>query len=182
MGLIKVEHLATQPLQELRLVGRVGGQADHGHLFPPVEHAVAGGAVAHAGAQQLGLSRILGPAGYAGGQNHRPGLGHVGADAEIEGRPHGHDAQHLSGTDFGARLLRVGQKGLQHFAAGHARHAQVVIHPLGLVKCALLRGICNHQHGFVSGSGVDGGAQSRRSAAHHRDVVHGFPLLSVVFL
>ena len=83
----KVSHLTAQVFQEVGLLRRIGAAADHGHGLAPVEHPVAGGAVAHAPAQILGFPRKFFLPHHAGGQDQGPGGEDLAAHADLKAVP-----------------------------------------------------------------------------------------------
>ena len=83
----KVGHLTAQVFQEVGLLRRIGTAADHGHGLAPVEHPVAGGAVAHTPAQILSFPRKFFLPHHAGGQDQGPGGEDLAAHADLKAVP-----------------------------------------------------------------------------------------------
>ncbi|CAN3974647.1 putative HTH-type transcriptional regulator yvdT, partial [Dysosmobacter welbionis] len=165
LGAVEIGHGAADFLEKLRLLPGGVGVSHHRHRLAPVEHPVAGGAVADAPAQKLRLAGKLLPAGHARRQHHSPGVVHIRPHADIPGVRHLHGVQHLARQKLHPRLLRVAAHGGQHLRAGQAGQAQVVVHLLRPPERIFLQGIRDHQGAAPPCPDVDGRGQPRGAAA-----------------
>ena len=165
---------ASQLTQVVGLVGSVGGFAHHCDLPAPVEHPVAGSAVAHSRAQPLRLARVLLRPHHAGGQHHGAGLLHLAADAQIVCAAHGQEIQHPAVPPLHPHLSGVGAEALQQFGTGHIVKTQIVVDAAGLEEGIVPVVPADHQYRLVARPGLDGGGQARWAAADHRDIVHWY--------
>ena len=147
---VEVLHLAADAAQVFGLLGRVGREPDDGHALATVEHAVAGGAVAHAAAEVLGLTGIgLGP-GQAARYDEGAALHEVGADAHAEYAAHVSSSQGAAAREFDAGRLCVPGKGLDQLRAGGGREAGVVVHKLRAVERRILHRGAYYQRGLAA--------------------------------
>ena len=156
------------------LMGGVGGPANHHDLLVPIEHPVAGGAVAHPRAQVLRLTGELSRLHHAGGQHHGTGLLHLAAHGQVKFRPHGQDVQHPAVSALHAHLTGVCLEPLQQLRPRDAEKAQVVVNAAGLVQGVVPGVAADDHHRLAPGPGLHRGGQARRAAAYDRDVVHWY--------
>ena len=171
-----IDHLTAQLLQVGGLSGGLLAAAHYNHRPAPVEHAVAGGAVAHAPAQVLHLPGIFGLAHHPGGQDEGAALVDLAAHRQVEALP-GHEGDHLAGDQAGSGLLRVAGEPLHQLRPGHGGQSQVVVHTLRPGQRAVLPAVAHHQDALVPAPGGHRGGQSRRAAAQDDNIVaHWFHL------
>ena len=95
-------------MEKVGLLCGVCAEAHHGYLLVPIEHSVAGGAVAHAPAQEPGLPRIFLAPYHAGRQHHRSGLLHVAVNPHVEFAAGRHDIQNTALFKDRPRFFGVG--------------------------------------------------------------------------
>ncbi len=170
-GFPKVDHPAADLLQKRRLFLRGRAPAQDGHLFAAVQHPVAGGAVAHAPAQQLCLPRKLFSPGHARRQHDGLRLGHGVPDADVPIFSGAQGAESPPLLKIRSGGLGVAAKSRQQLRPGFAGEAQIVVYPLRLPERIFLQRVGNHQYGFPPGPDVLGRRQSRRAAAHYQHVI-----------
>ena len=168
---MEVGYRAADALEEVGLLAGRVGKAQHRHGPAPVEHAVAGGAVADAPAQELLLAGELLPPCYAAGEDHCPGVVHVRAYAHIPVIHHVRGIQGPAGEELHTGGLRLGPHIREHLSAAHRAHAQVVVHPLCPPEGIFLRGIGDHQHAAAPGAYVQRRGKSRRTAADDQNII-----------
>ena len=102
------------------------------HRYPlsPVEHAVAGGAIADAAPQQLLFAGKKHRPGRAHAQYHGFGFQHVVFRQQQEAFPIGHDLADQRAFFFRAQRQRLLPEALQQFLPGYLRQAGIIIDPL----------------------------------------------------
>ena len=171
LRLVEVHHLTADALQEVRLLPRRGGPAQHGDPLPPVEHPVAGGAVAHAPAQQLRLAGELRPPDRACRQHHGRPLDQVAAHAHVPAPAGAHGAEGPALPELRPGGGRVVPEGRQQPLPREAGEAQAVVHRLRPPEGVLLQGVGDHQGGPPAGPDVQRRRQPRRAAAHDHHII-----------
>ncbi|MPN10166.1 hypothetical protein SDC9_157461 [bioreactor metagenome] len=134
------------------------GGGEHREPLAAVEHAVAGGAVAHAHAHQLLLARQQHGPRRAHGQQHGLGLHHVAFHQQHEAAVVGQYLAYQTNAFLRAQRERLRLECGDQLRAGGFRQAGVVVDTLGTRKpaCAALR--TNKQGGHAPHTRRDGAA------------------------
>ena len=107
-------HLAREARQEERLLGCRVSPTNNEHLFVSIEHAVTGGAVAHAPSQLFLLAWQQHRPCSSHGQQHRLSLHHIVFYQQHEPTFRGHDLPHQPRALLGSQLKRLAAKAFQH--------------------------------------------------------------------
>ena len=132
----KAENGAADPFQKVGVLLGLFPGSDNGDSLAAVQHAVAGGAVADAAAEELRFSRIELLTGDPGGENHA--LCHiiVAADRDTEAVLHRQHGDRPALNQSGAGLHQLSAEQFGHLRTAHGREPRVVGDPLGLVEAA----------------------------------------------
>ena len=164
-------------MQEIGLLRRFGGKPPHRYRAPAVQHAVAGGAVGNAAAQQLGLAGHGLCLGNAAGQHHGARFQDIAVQVDHEASAERHDVARAPLAQHSARVPGVLRKALHHLFAGQPRHAQIVVHLLGLGQQRFAA--VHHQHGLAALAQVQRRRKPRGACADDNAVKIRFHLYSL---
>ena len=170
LRLAEIDDLAAEPGEEIGLAHGFRPLRDHGDASAPVEHAVAGAAIADAAPEQLVFAgEQLGLFG-AGAEDDAPRFDEIRAQRERERIAHGDHLMDDAGAKRRAQRLRLIRHGAQQVAPGDIGQAGIVGDVLRAGEPAGI--LADDDDGLIALSGGDGGAVSGRPRADDGDVDH----------
>ena len=169
---VVIVHVAADLPQEVRLLRRVRRQTDDRRALAAIEHAVTGGAVAHAAAEKLRLARKRAALGDAGCKQERPALHEFLTCRDAERFSHRHGRECPLAQDVRTKITRLLRHGLEQRGAGDIRHTGVICDVPGLIQRAVGRAATDHAHGQIPVARRHGRRQPRRAAADDKQVIH----------
>ena len=160
------------------------GVAQHGHGFAPVEHTVAGGAVADTPAKKPVFPGKGFSCDHTGGKND--GFGFIQLLCRLDGKEalHGADSGNLLFENGDFQLVQLTQHGFGHFAAADSGKTGIVEDFLGLLHFFAETAGAEEQNGLAPDFSGDGRRYAPRPGADDGDVhwIHGNPSLSAIEL
>ena len=160
------------------------GVAQHGHGFAPVEHTVAGGAVADTPAQEPVFTGKGLSGDHTGGQNDGFGIKQLLCRLDGKEAGHGVDGGNLLFENGNIQTVQLVQHGIGHFAAADSGKTGIVEDFLGLLHFFAEAAGAEEQNGLAPDFSGDGRRYAPRPGADDGDVhwIHGNPSLSAIEL
>ena len=165
-------HVTADLPQEIRLCRSVGRQANDRRALAAVEHAVAGGAVAHAAAEIICFPGKRAALGNAGRKQKRPALHEFLTCRDAERFSHRHGRECPLAQDVRTKITRLLRHGLEQRGAGDIRHTGVICDMAGFIQRAVGRAAADHAHGQIPVARRHGRRQPSRAAADDEQVIH----------
>ena len=166
-----MQHLRADLTQEGRVLVGLFAVSDEGDLLPPVEHPVAGGAVADAAAEELALAGIEVLARDAEGEDHAPRLVEIVPHGDAEAAAEVHDAQRAPADQLGAAALELLLQQLgERFAV--ELHARIVGDLLRLIEALRLHAAGDDRDALAAVAGGQRGRHRRDPPADDQDIKH----------
>ena len=165
-------HVAADLTQEIRLRRGVRRQADDRRALAAVEHAVAGGAVAHAAAEIICFPGKRAALGNTGRKQERPALHKFLTRRNTERLAHWHGRERPLAQHVRTEITRLLCHGLEQRGAGDVRHTGVICDVAGLIQRTVGRAAADHTHGQIPVARRHGRRQPRRAAADNEQVIH----------